>query len=529
MARPILVLATGALSWALSLPLAAQGVPSADLLLTRAERSEFRETTRYEEVMDLARRLAEADAGIHLATFGYTSEGRALPLLVVGAPDATPASVLATGKIRVYLQGNIHAGEVDGKEALLILLRRLASGEYAAWTDSLVLLVAPIYNADGNERVRVDNRPRQNGPIGGMGQRANAQGLDLNRDHTKLDSPEARSLARLFTTYDPHVAVDLHTTNGTRHAYHLTYAPPLHPNTPPGIVGLLRDRWLPEVTTRVREKRGWDFTFFGDTERFPDGSQGWATFDHRPRFSNNYAGLRNRLGILGESYAYATFEDRVKAQLWFVEELLDFASQNASPVRRAVEEADRESVVGKPLALRAEPQRTGDVTVLMGEVSEERNPYTGAVMLRRRDVRIPTTMGDWGTFRATETAVAPPAYYVLPQARAAIERLEAHGVTVVRYAEARSVDAERFVVDSTRAAEREFQGHKERTVWGHWVPERVALPEGAAFVSLDQPLGRLAFTLLEPRSDDGFTAWGFLDPEIEAGSFPVLRVPASRR
>jgi hypothetical protein len=184
--------------------------------------------------------------------------------------------------------------------------------------------------------------------------------------------------------------------------------------------------------------------------------------------------------------------------------------------------------VGRELAVRAVPQRGADVTILMGEVDEERNPYTGAVMLRRRDVRTPTVMADMGTFRASETAVAPDAYYVLPQAGAAIERLEAHGVAVVRYAEARTVDAERFVVDSTRVGERESQGHRERTVWGRWVAERATLPEGTAFVSVDQPLGRLAFTLLEPRSDDGFTAWGFLVPEIESGAFPVLRVPARR-
>jgi hypothetical protein len=524
-------LAVAALGVVLQVPCTramAQTLVGSDLLFTRAERSEFRETTRYEEVMELARRLASPGGDIHLTTFGYTFEGRAIPLLVVGAPDASPESVRATGKTRVYLQGDIHAGEVDGKEALLILLRRLAAGEYAAWTDSLVLLVAPIYNADGNERIRLDNRPRQHGPVGGMGQRANAQGLDLNRDHTKLDAPETRSLVRLLEAYDPHVLVDLHTTNGTRHAYHLTYAPPLHPNTPASLVQLLRERWLPEVTERVRAKHGWEFHFFGDAETLPGGGRAWATFDHRPRFGNNYAGLRNRLGILGESYAYATFEERVKASLWFVEELLDFAHQNAGAVRRLVEEADRESVVGRALAVRAEPRRGGDVTILMGEVEEERHPFTGAVMLRRRDVRTPTVMADLGTFQASETAVAPEAYYVLPQAGAAIERLEAHGVAVVRYAEARTVDAERFVVDSTTVAEREFQGHRERTVWGHWTAERVALPEGTAYVSVDQPLGRLAFTLLEPRSDDGFTAWGFLDPEIGAGSFPVLRVPARR-
>jgi len=529
MSRRILVTWCAASFVALSPgPVAAQLTPEGELLLTRAERTEFRETTRYDEVVELARRLA-ANPDVHLITFGYTVEGRALPLLVVGAPDASAASVLATGKTRVYLQGNIHAGEVEGKEALLILLRRLAAGEYATWTDSLVLLVAPIYNADGNERIRLDSRPRQHGPIGGVGQRPNAQGLDLNRDHTKLDSPEARSLVALMNEYDPHVVVDLHTTNGTRHAYHLTYAPPLHPNTPAAIDDFLRRRWLPAITARVKEKHGWDFWFFGDAGRLPDGGQGWMTFDHRPRFNNNYVGLRNRMAILGETFAYATFQDRVRASLWFVEEILDFAQQNAGTIRGLAEDADRERVVGRELAVRAEPRRLPDVTILMGEVDEERNPYTGAVMLRRRDVRVPTVMADYGTFRASETAVAPEGYYVLPEATAAIERLEAHGLAVVRYADEQHVDGERFVLDSTVVAEREFQGHRERTVWGSWVPEHFALPEGTAWISVDQPLGRLAFTLLEPRSDDGLTAWGFLDPEIEAGSFPVIRVPAATR
>lgn len=254
------------------------------------------------------------------------------------------------------------------------------------------------------------------------------------------------------------------------------------------------------------------------------------TFDHRPRFNNSYLGLRNRFAILGEAYAYATFQDRVRATLWFVEEILDFAWQHAGEIRRVVEEADRASVVGSALALRAEPASSGEVTILMGEVDEVRHPYTGAVMLQRRDVRIPTPMADYGTFRPTETAPAPEAYYLLPEAAAAIERLEAHGVTVVRYAGARSVRAQRFTLDSTTVAEREFQGRRERTVFGRWgEAEDVMLPEGTAWVSVDQPLGRLAFTLLEPRSDDGFTAWGFFDPEIEAGAFPVLRVTAGGR
>jgi hypothetical protein len=497
-------------------------------LLTRAERTEYRETTSYDEVMALAQALADASPRIHLTSFGYTNEGRSLPLLVVGAPDATPEAVLATGKTRVYLQGNIHAGEVCGKEALLMLLRDLAAGEHDDWTRSLVLLIAPIYNADGNERVDLRNRPRQHGPVGGMGQRPNAQGLDLNRDHTKLDSPEARSLVGMISRYDPHVLVDLHTTNGTRHAYHLTYSPPLHPNTPRAIDEFLRGRWLPELTRNVKVKHGWDYYYYGNVPR--GGEPGWFTFDHRPRFNNNYAGLRNRMGILSEAYAYATFEERVVATVWFVDEVLAFAAANAGEIARIVDAADDASVVGEALAVRADFQRSAEeVTILLGAVSEEPHPYTGEVMLRRRDVTVPTPMFEYGSFRATETAVAPASYYVLPDAEDVIARLEAHGVTVVRQPTTRALPVERFVLDSTRVAAQEFQGRRERTVWGEWVPVMETLPAGTAHVALDQPLGRLAFTLLEPRSDDGFVAWGLVDRHIEEGAVPIFRVGAPGR
>jgi hypothetical protein len=281
--------------------------PSA--IQTRAERTAYRETSSYGDVMAFLESVAGASSKIHLTSFGYSNEGRLLPLVVVGELDeAGPEAVRRNGRVRVYVQGNIHAGEVCGKEAAQMLLRRIAQGEHAAWLDSVVLLIAPIYNADGNERVRLTNRPRQHGPVGGMGQRANAQGLDLNRDHVKLESPEARALVRLLRDYDPHVALDLHTTNGTHRAYHLLYAPPLHPNTDGNIVRLLRDYWLPAVTEAIKSRRGWDYYYYGNLP-WP-GSQaerGWYTYDPRPRYNTNYVGLRNRIGILSEAYAYATW------------------------------------------------------------------------------------------------------------------------------------------------------------------------------------------------------------------------------
>ncbi len=501
-------------------------------LATRAEATDFEETTRYDELVGFLDVLARTSPRLHLTRFGYSTEGRALPLMVYGdVADATPEAVLATGKTRVFVMANIHAGEVCGKEAMLMLLRKLASGRRGEWADSLVLLVAPIYNADGNERVSLYHRPRQHGPVGGMGQRPNAEGYDLNRDHVKLDTPEARSLVRLMNRYDPHVVIDLHTTNGTYHAYHLTYAPPLHPNTSEGIDMLLRETWLPDVTRAVREKHGWEYYYYGNLP-WPgmDAERGWYTFDHRPRFNNNYVGLRNRIAILSEAYAYATFEERILATLYFVEENLDFAFLHATEIRELTALADAEPVAGKALALRAEHARSErPVEILLGEVVEEKNPYSGAVILRRKDVRHPEMMYEYGTFRATETEVAPEAYLVPPELSVVIDRLDAHGVRYTRLDAERTATVERFRIDSTQTAERLFQKHHARTLFGAYERAEATLPAGTLVVPVDQPLGRLIFTMLEPRSDDGFATWGLLDEALEGAAFyPILRRGAAR-
>lgn len=497
-------------------------------LLTRAEATNYRETSRYADVVAFLEEVTAADPRMHMATFGYSYEGRPLPMVVMGTglADPSPESVMATGKLRVWVQGNIHAGEVEGKEVLQMMLRELARGAHADWFDSVVLLFAPIYNADGNERVRLDNRGAQHGPIGGTGQRPNAQEFDLNRDHMKLDSPEARSLVRMMTAYDPHLAVDLHTTNGTRHAYHLTYSPPLHPNTDTGIDRFLRDRFLPAVTRTIQQKHGWHFYHYGNAMQDPRTDQrAWMTFDHRPRFNNNYVGLRNRMAILSEAYSYATFQDRISATYWFVEEILDFAAGNAAEIRRIVEAASSRDLVGQELAVVAEPLRTpGMVDILMGDVAVERHPYTGERMLRRLDVVRPESMVEYIAFQPLETERAPRAYLIPPEVEVAVERMAAHGIETTTLAAPRTLRTEVFQVDSTRASERPFQGRNERTVWGRWTEEERSIPAGTVVVRVDRPLGLLAFMLLEPRSDDGLVNWALLDDFIQGGAaYPILR------
>ena len=522
--------------------------------LTRPESTNYIETSRYDDVMAFMKAMAAASPQVHLTTYGYTLEGRPMPLAVIGAPDASASAVLKTGKTRVFIQGNIHAGEVEGKEALLFLLRSIAKGERAAWFKNVVLLITPIYNADGNERVSVANRGAQHGPIGGMGTRPNAQGLNLNRDAMKLETAEARSLARLLNDYDPHVDVDLHTTNGSDHGYYLNYDPGGSPNTPPGIPALLRNDLFPTATRPVKPKHGGAFYYEVAASSRGRGGGGEGHLDlYKPRYTHTYFGLRNRLGILSETYSYATFEDRIKAAYRFVEEIVHFAAKNGEAIRKATAAGDAESIIGTEQAVRGKLSRFKEpVDIVLADTKEERNPYVPDRPMRRRvngSERV-ETMPHYGLIEPTETSLAPRAYVIQPPTPAAvaastppprpgppfgpprdpgarmmaaiIDRLEAHGVKYFKTAAEMSLKVERFRIESSKQDEREFEGHKLRTLTGAWEPADETVRAGSLVIPMDQPLARLAFLLLDARSDDGLMAWNIMDPVLGQSPAPVF-------
>ena len=509
-------------------PAASGGLSAEAPLVTPAEACDYDCTATYDQVREVLA-LVAADSDLQLGTFGQTVEGRDLPLAVWGARAATPAAIRATGKTRVLVFGNIHAGETDGKDAMLELLRDLSEGAHAAWADSLVLMVAPIYNADGNERVGYDNRPRQLGPVDGMGQRPNADGLDLNRDFMKLASPEARALVGLIRDADPHVVVDLHTTNGTFMGYHLTYAPGLSPDTPAGIDADLRDRWLPSISDALLASD--DFATyhygnvpgaFGEEAAAP---RGWYSFSAQPRFSTNYVGLRGRYAILSESYSYAPYAERVAVSRRFVEEIVDRTWAEASHVRQRVAEADADQVMGETVSVRA----TWDalprpVDILLGAVDTLRHPVTGSPMYQRRNVRTPESMPAFVRFAPEETVVAPTAYFV-PQsvAEGIMPLLVGHGIQY-RAGRSPATGAQRFRVDSVRTAERAFQNVRMQEVFGDW-EDAPGETSAGLIVPVDQPLGRVVVMLFEPRSDDGLVAWGLLADALAEGRVPIRRLP----
>ncbi len=512
--------------------------------ITRAEQSTFEETSRYADVRAFIDALARQTPHVRVEMFGRSEEGRELPLLVVGDPPADLGSHGGPGVPTVLVMANIHAGEVEGKEAVLHLARRLTVGDLQPLLKSAVWLFVPIYNADGNERISLDNRSEQYGPVNGVGTRENAKGLDLNRDFMKLESSEARALVSLFTRWDPDVVVDLHTTNGSYHGYHLTYAPSLNPNIDPRINEFTRERLLPDVRRVMADRhqfRTYDYGNFAvagsldeELEGFgPDDMQKvWRTYDSRPRFGNNYIGLRNRIAVLSEAYSYVSFERRVRATEAFVEEIMRFVAAHGAEISSlttaadAAQRTETRAEGGVAFALRSLP---APVDVLVGAIDMMVNPRSGKPMrIMIESVATPTTMTVYDGFAATATRRVPTEYIVPATANGLHEiierKLREHGVLVDRRAAASRASVEQFAIAQVRHADQLFQGHHTTSVTGRFERREVDVPAGSLVVRTNQPLGRLVFYLLEPESDDGLTTWNFLDGALHVGAaHPVLK------
>jgi hypothetical protein len=248
---------------------------------TRPERTSYKETSSYQDVVDFLDSLqTRAGDRIWIGSMGRTIEGRDLPYVIASRPlVTTPAEAKRLRRPVVYIQGNIHSGEVEGKEALQAFLRDVLAKTGPTVLDSLVFIAVPIYNADGNEKLQPQARARsaQNGPEM-VGTRSNASGLNLNRDYMKAETPETRASLALFTEWDPDMYVDLHTSDGSPHGYALTYAPSLNPagDLPYATFGAsyTRDSLLPTIRRRMRTRHNFETFDYGNFGSDNPGGRG---------------------------------------------------------------------------------------------------------------------------------------------------------------------------------------------------------------------------------------------------------------
>ena len=531
---------------------------------TQAERTGFLETSSHASVQAFLDSLTKLGRPIVGGVMGKTTEGRDLPYVIVSRPlYRTPEAARQSGRPIVFVQGNIHSGEVEGKEALQALVRDLLLEARPNVLDSIVLIALPNYNADGNERLapQARNRGAQNGPEM-VGTRPNATGLNLNRDYMKADAPETRASLAMFNTWDPHVFVDLHTTNGSYHGYNLTYAPSLNPAAELREATFggawARDSFLPELRRRVRDRHQvltFDYGGFegggGGGGRGGRGAGGgppptgitpttpptaWRTYEHTPRFGTNYYALRGRVSVLSEAYSHDPFEKRVRSTYAFVRELLSLVAERRESIvglaRRSDEAVRRGASALPPIPVRAAFTQTPYQAEVSYEEIERMGDSTryeaGLPLGTRRTGRFKTaTMQIFDRFTPTLTRPAPWGYAIAATDTGAFNLARLHGLEISRLsAEWRGDAGPQFVVDSTVVAPQAFEGHRLVRLVGRWESGRpVTLAAGTYIVRIAQPLGVLAMYLLEPESDDGIVAWDVAGRSSgAAGTAPVIRL-----
>ncbi|MFI5387789.1 MAG: M14 family metallopeptidase [Fimbriimonadales bacterium] len=512
----------------LALGLAAMITQTPDWPLTRAEKTDYKETSHYEDVVAFVQALQAKGAPITLEWMGTSANGKKMPLVVASRPKMTPEEARASGRPVIYIEANIHAGEVEGKEAAQALLRDWCK-EKRGVLDKAVILMTPIYNIDGNEKFGPveRNRPEQDGPAM-VGVRANGQNYDLNRDCIKAESPEMRGvLEHVWKPWNPDVLVDLHTTDGTRHGYELTYSPGLNPNTDATVMKYTRDELLPQVRAQLRKQNGIELFDYGNVEG-RGGPQSWRSFEPLGRYVTNYAGLRNRVAILSEATTFIPFKARVLATYEFVQACLDHVLKNSKRVVAMTRAADQRVIDwGKnpskapALGVRFDFDKRGDEDVLLEKLAPgEQRPLSG-----RPKELMSVKMPVFDRFKTTKTAVFPAAYYLESTETNAVALLQRHGITVEKMVGAWKGDGDFFKPSSVNQAGQAYQGHRLIRLEGAFSRAQVVGSPGGYLVRTAQPLGALAFYILEPESTDGVVAWGFLSQTPTEGTiFPIVKL-----
>ena len=509
---------------------------------TRAEITGYNQTSTYADVIAFMNGLRSRNAPIAFGNIGTSTEGREIPYMILSRPVVTtPEQARALGRPIVYVNANIHAGEVEGKEALLALARDLTYQRGKNVLDSVVVIAVPIYNTDGNEKFADEaiNRGDQNGPKL-VGRRPNGQNLDLNRDYVKAEAPETRAALAMFNKWDPDVYVDLHTTDGSLHGFALTYSPSLNPASyAPGFPGSFnRDTLIPEIRARMKT-RGFATFDYGNFEG--PGRQdltdtvknGWYTYEHFPRYGTNYYGIRGRISILSEAYSHDPFKRRVESTYAFVQEILSATARHAAEIEKYRSLADNVGEPEVPIRSRmtTKPFNAPIPFEVLKRTGDSVRTQAGLPQGIKRTGRFITqVMPVYDRFEPVLSIDKPDAY-ALPNDTAIVALLRRHGLSVEPFLPGSwSGRTSTFTVDSVVTSPRAFQGHRETRLTGAWsnaAAGRVASgePRGYVIVSASGRFGPLAAYLLEPQSDDGLVEWNFFDSYIKTGSpFPVTRL-----
>ena len=498
----------------------------ANPLTTHAERSGFLETGRYAETIELCAAFAGAyPRSVLCQDFGITPEGRPMKMLVVSTRGALdPAEARRQGLPVVLVQGGIHAGEIDGKDAGFLALRQVLEGEAASGSlDELVMLFVPVFSVDGHERFGAWNRPNQRGPRE-TGWRTTAHNLNLNRDYLKADAPEMQAMLALVDAWDPLVVVDLHATNGAQFEHDISIqVEPVHG----GDEGLraaglaLRDG----VIADLARQGSLPLPFYPSFETRDDPSSGFVDGVSPPRFSTGYFLLRNRLAMLVETHSWKPYPDRVQATRNTVVSVLERVATHGRDWQQLADAADTRAaaLAGEPVALAYEATTASRMIDFRGYAYTRTPSEVSGALMTRYDESTPQV---WkvplrNVIEPSVVVHAPAVGYLVPAAHADRVRgkLKLHGVSFQPFDRQGEIDVEVFRATQATAASRSTEGRQRMTVEGRWSDGRQHVGPGALLVPIAQPRARLVMAMLEPQAPDSLLAWGDFNNAFESKEY----------
>jgi len=519
-----------------SLPTVLRAQTAAPDWRTPAEITSYRTTPDYDETVAYLDRIAAAAPGtVKIENFGKTGEGRALKIVIVSKDGVfDPAAIHASGRAILLVQNSIHAGEMDGKDACLSLLRDIVINKNRAkLLDHVVLVFIPVYNIDGHERRSAYNRINQNGPEV-MGWRANGSNLNLNRDYMKADTPETRAFLKMFHRWLPDFFVDDHVTDGMDYQYDVTFQADDSPDVAPATAHWLHETVTPEVTAQVNAAGHLAFPtqiFLNDEN---DPAKGLARAGNEPRYSTGQMILENRPGLLVELHMLKDYKTRVTGNYELLRALLEVMNRDASKLIALNREADAAaSKLGAhpfnskfPLEVAWDGQNTP--TLFHGyQYTRALSEVSGAMWVSYRHEPWNATLPVATGVKITTSITLPAGYIVPPQWTHVIEVLAAHDVELHRTTAAWTGKVERYRCSGMQWKDAPFEGRHPLfggegggTQPGRFgqcelAAETVTYPAGSVVVALNQRLSKVAIHWLEPEAPDSAVRWGFFDSIFE--------------
>ena len=487
---------------------------------TYYEKSGFLETPRYEETIAYCRRLDAASDWVSYQSFGKSPQGRDLPLVIVDKDGYfTPEAARKAGKAVVLIQSGIHAGEIDGKDASLMLMRDMViTKQLASLLDSVTVLFIPIFNVDGHEKFSPYNRMNQNGPKE-MGFRATAQNLNLNRDFLKADAPEMRAWLALFNRWLPDFLVDNHVTDGADHQYVLTYGIETNGNVAEPLRRWTEEKLAPALEAQMKADELPIMRYFSMKER-PDLRNGLVMQPYSPRYSTGYGAVQNRVFMLVEMHALKDYRTRVSGNYTFLKHLLAYLNaqkSNLLKINQMSDELTAHQLSGTvlPLDYVVDYRDTTWVDFLGIDYELVPSEISGDLWVKFNGKPSTFRVPVFSHSTVNDSAVVPFAYLIPQEWQTQIEILKQHGVVVHRLAAETQLTVEGYLLKNPTWHSQPFEGHFRMEVTPEVIREQRTYPPGTAVVLMNQRTNRVVAALLEPQAPDSYISWGMWNTLFE--------------